>query len=127
MLFFSNILQALQVYALAGLLYLWYNSILKRKIMQKIVISDRHGGFGLSDEAMQLYKILTGIAPQANFYDHEIPRDSSQLVQIVEQLGERANGKYSRLKVVEVPVGVEWHISEYDGSEWVAENHRTWY
>jgi len=95
--------------------------------MQKIVINSRHGGFGLSEEAMQLYKILVGI-PQANpFYDWELDRDSPQLVQIVEQLGERANNHYSELKVVEVPDGVEWHISEYDGSEWVAENHRTWY
>lgn len=95
--------------------------------MQKIVINAQHGGFGLSEEAMQLYKRLTGIAPQSILYDREIPRDSPQLVQIVEQLGERANNWYSRLKVVEVPEGVEWHIHEYDGMEHVAEDHRTWY
>ena len=94
--------------------------------MQKIVINAQHGGFGLSEEAMQLYKILTGIATQSILYNHEILRDSPQLVQIVEQLGERANNRYSRLKVVEVPEGVEWHIHEYDGMEHVAEDHRTW-
>ena len=94
--------------------------------MQKIVINAQHGGFGLSEEAMQLYKRLTGIAPQSILYNHEILRDSPQLVQIVEQLGERANNRYSRLKVVEVPEGVEWHIHEYDGMEHVAEDHRTW-
>jgi hypothetical protein len=94
--------------------------------MQKIVINVCHGGFGISDEAMQLYKILVGIPPAAEFYDWELDRDSPQLVQIVEQLGERTNTRYSHLKVVEIPQDVEWHIHEYDGWEHVAENHRTW-
>jgi hypothetical protein len=48
------------------------------------------------------------------------------LVAVVEELGKEANGTYSELKVVEIPSDVKWHISEYDGDEWVAENHRTW-
>ena len=94
--------------------------------MTKIVINHRHGGFGLSDEAMELYKILVGIPPANPFYNWELDRDSPQLVQIVEQLGERANTRYSSLKVVEIPDGAEWTIGEYDGCEWVAEAHRTW-
>jgi hypothetical protein len=94
--------------------------------MQKIVINRRHGGFGISDEAMELYKILVGIPPANLVYDFELDRDNPQLVQIVEQLGTRADTRYSGLKVVEVPDGVEWHIHEYDGMEHVAENHRTW-
>jgi hypothetical protein len=27
---------------------------------------------------------------------------------------------------VEIPGDVSWHIGEYDGVEWVAEDHRTW-
>lgn len=94
--------------------------------MQKIVINTCHGGFGISDEAMQLYKILVGIPPAAELYRWELDRDNPQLVQIVEQLGTRANTRYSTLKVVEIPDGVEWTIEEYDGCEWVAEDHRTW-
>lgn len=60
------------------------------------------------------------------FDPHEIARDDKFLVQAVEQLGEAANNRYSELAVVEIPDDVEWHISEYDGEEWVAENHRTW-
>jgi hypothetical protein len=37
-----------------------------------------------------------------------------------------ANGSFSRLKIVEIPDGVEWTIQEFDGNEWVAEKHRTW-
>jgi hypothetical protein len=113
--------------------------------MQKIVISRCCGGFGLSDEAIKLYAQLAKITlvtetdkyGYTNFYrdsisddnyfsDREIARNDSLLVQVVETLGKDASSRYSKLAVVEVPDGVEWHISEYDGLEWVAENHRTW-
>jgi hypothetical protein len=58
--------------------------------------------------------------------DALIARDDADLVAVVEELGEAANGRFSDLKVVEVPVDASWHIAEYDGLEWVAENHRTW-
>jgi hypothetical protein len=47
-------------------------------------------------------------------------------VQIVEELGQKADSIYSELGIVEVPDEVEWQIDEYDGAEWVAEKHRTW-
>jgi len=94
--------------------------------MQKIVINIDFGGFGLSDQALELYKILTGIPPIEEISYWEIPRDNPQLIQIVEQLGENANNHYSTLKIVEIPDGVEWHIAEYDGIEHIAEKHRTW-
>jgi hypothetical protein len=59
-------------------------------------------------------------------YHWEIARDNPHLVQVVEQLGAAASARYSKLKVVEVPDDVEWTLEEYDGCEWVAENHRTW-
>ena len=93
---------------------------------QKIVINKCFGGFGLSDDAIDLYKILTGTPPAEDVYEWEIPRDNAILVQIVEQLGERANSRYGELAIVEIPDDVEWHIHEYDGMEHVAENHRTW-
>ena len=60
-------------------------------------------------------------------WDLDIKRNDPALVEVVEELGEKANGKYSDLKIVEIPDNVEWHIAEYDGREHVAENHRTWY
>lgn len=94
--------------------------------MQKIVINTCFGGFGLSNQALELYKILTGIPPAQDITYWEIARDNPQLVQIVEQLGERADTRYSQLKVVEIPDDVEWQIEEYDGMEHIAEAHRTW-
>lgn len=63
---------------------------------------------------------------EQTLYDHDILRNDPALIQLVEELGERANGDYANLKVVEIPADVDWEIDEYDGKEWVAEKHRTW-
>lgn len=64
---------------------------------------------------------------QHSLYYHDIARNDPFLVQVVEELGEKAYGKHATLKVIEIPDDVQWHIEEYDGNEHVAENHRTWY
>jgi hypothetical protein len=56
----------------------------------------------------------------------EIERNDPILVRVVEEMGEKADGKNSRLSIVEIPDDIEWTIEDYDGSEWVAEKHRTW-
>jgi hypothetical protein len=93
--------------------------------LQYIVINDCYGGFGLSDRAILEYKKLAGI-DDPSFYDRDIPRDDPYLIKIVKELGMGANGAHANLKIVEVPAGVDWIVSEYDGAEWVAEVHRTW-
>lgn len=90
----------------------------------KIVINTRHGGFGLSKEALALFS--EGHFGMTIVDDYMIVRNSRVLVEVVEQLGESANGKFAELKVVEIPDDVQWTIEEYDGAEWVAEKHRTW-
>lgn len=55
-----------------------------------------------------------------------IPRTDPLLLECVMALGEAANGKFANLRVVEIPDGVEYEISEYDGIEHIAEAHRTW-
>ena len=115
--------------------------------IQRIVINTQHGGFSLSQKAELLYLELAGIAytlePQKDrdtqlrlghkimvngteFLGQYVARDDPALVNTVHQLGSNAGGEYAKLKVVEVPVDVEWYIEEYDGKEWVAEKHRTW-
>jgi len=59
-----------------------------------------------------------------SYYD--IERNDQYLVRVVEELGDDVNGRFSELKVVDIPDDVEWQIDEYDGAEWVAEVHRTW-
>ena len=61
------------------------------------------------------------------FYDRDIERDDEFLVQVVEELGEKANGMCAELAIVDVPDGTKYIISEYDGNEHIAEEHQTWY
>ena len=89
----------------------------------KVVINKCYGGFGLSDEALQLYNELSGLSIKR---ETEIPRHDPHLVEVVERLGEAANSGFSELKVVDIPDDVEYDICEYDGMEWIAETHRTW-
>jgi len=53
-------------------------------------------------------------------------RTNPILVQVVEELGEEASGRFSKLVVVEIPNDVEWEIDDYDGNETVEEAHRSW-
>lgn len=53
-------------------------------------------------------------------------RSHPVLVQVVEELGSAANGRFASLKIIEIPDDIKWQIEEYDGCEWVAEQHRTW-
>jgi hypothetical protein len=89
----------------------------------KIIINTCYGGFGLSEKALALFNERSGTV---NTYERDIPRNNPILVEIVEQLGEAADGGHAELKVVEIPDDVKWQIEEYDGNEWVAEKHRTW-
>ena len=90
-----------------------------------VVINDCYGGFGLSVKAQLEYQRLAGIT-DSDWYDRDVARDDPYLVQVVKKLGMAANGPHSNLKIVEIPGDVKWLIQEYDGAEWVAEEHRTW-
>jgi hypothetical protein len=71
---------------------------------------------------------VTPFSPDEKFVLEVRPaqRDHPLLVQCVKELGERAFGCYSELKIIEIPDDIEWEIEEYDGKEWVSEKHRTW-
>jgi len=115
--------------------------------VQRIAINTCYGGFRLSREAILLYLELAGIAytqvPQEDrdtqnrlgdrilidnieFNCHDIDRNDPALINVIRQLGSKANGEHAKIKVVELPPDVDWFVDEYDGKEWVAEKHRTW-
>ena len=111
--------------------------------MTDIVICAIHGGFGLSDKAIELYAERKGLTLKkdthpawghtyrredgVHFSVNEIRRDDPVMIDVINELGEEECSNWScRLKVVTIPDGVEWQIEEYDGLEWIAEKHRTW-
>jgi len=64
---------------------------------------------------------------EKTWYYRDVSRSDPVLVQVVEELGDKAGGRCAELGITEIPDGVAYEIEEYDGKEWVAEVHRTWY
>ena len=88
----------------------------------KIVINACYGGFGLSKEAEELYVQKKNISGPLR---GDILRNDPVLVEVIETLGDKANGNCAELKVVEIPDDVtDWRLEEYDGWEHIAEGRR---
>ena len=88
--------------------------------MTKIVINRRYGGFSVSEEACKFMGI------EYDGYGFDVERTDPKLIAAVETLGRKASGSMAKLKIVEIPDDISWHIEEYDGVEHIAEDHRTW-
>ena len=116
------------------------------KEITEVVINICFGGFGLSEEGVREYLKRKGktlfvakdrcfnhyytspdMTRESYFSEYDIKRDDPDLVAVVKELGERANGDCASLRVVEVPANVDWTIEEYDGRESVEEFHRSFY
>lgn len=59
-------------------------------------------------------------------FDMDINRDDKDLVDIIKIMGDKANGEYAKLCIVNIPDDVNWQISEHDGFEHIEEVHRIW-
>ena len=85
----------------------------------KVVINACFGGFGLSPLAVKRLAELNG-------RDDGSIRTDPKLIQVVEELGDAANGQCAKLEIVEIPDGTDYEIEEHGGNEHIAEKHRTW-
>jgi hypothetical protein len=100
----------------------------------KVVINACIGGYSLSKEAIQFmaYKgqkeSIDELRSEFFYgYAYQIKRNDEFLVMAVETLGEDANGSNAKLKIVEIPDGVDFVIfNDGTGLEWIAEKHKTW-
>lgn len=62
-----------------------------------------------------------------NLNRNEEFRTDADLIAVIEEMGsEKASSRLAKLKVVEVPDGIKWSLSEYDGTETIEEEHRPW-
>jgi len=136
--------------------------------VMKVVINGCYGGFGLSQEAKELYakkkgfelffykseigsekftriekeerfgsfsftkdlgEIFEGFQSQKDYYwsDYALDRTDPMFIEVVEELGEKANSWASELKIVEIPDGTNYTIDNYDGIESIHEVHNAWY
>jgi len=54
---------------------------------------------------------------ELSFSDSSISRTDPVLVQVVQELGDAANGSYARLRIKTLPAGTLYRIDEHDGME----------
>lgn len=90
----------------------------------KVVINRSFGGFSLSKEAQD----YLGITPKEYARDDRMKckRADEKLISCIEELGNKANGAYASLEIVEIPDDVDFYIDDYDGMETIHEKHRMW-
>jgi hypothetical protein len=87
------------------------------------VLPDQSKFFQLSlEERKESNKLYNKYSISKN----DIERNDPFLIKVIEELGDKANGKHCKLKIVEIPDGVDWEIDEYDGLEKISEKHRIW-
>jgi hypothetical protein len=94
--------------------------------MTKIAINRQFGGFGLSREGLFEISKRKGIEIDFILHHFDMNRNDTDLIAVIEEMGQRAAAKSCTLEIVEIPNGVDWQIEEYDGMEWIAEKHRRW-
>jgi hypothetical protein len=86
----------------------------------------KNGKFPKGAVGTDFLKIDAKYKKEPEFYGYDYGRDDQDLVKAVEELGEAASGKCAKLKVIEIPDGIEWEIDDYDGMESVHEKHSSW-
>lgn len=107
----------------------------------EILLNKCYGGYGLSDEAVRLYltkkniPIVSNLAHDSKYFkyyivgdneqfsDYNIPRTDPVIIQVVRELGKKANGRNAELVITSIPDGCEYYIDEYDGIESI----ETWF
>lgn len=111
--------------------------------MAKVAYNACYGGFSLSDKAIARYAELKGITlypepsgwggamhwlspptgdknaddRRKSLYVRDLERDDPTLIQVIEELGDEANGMCARLRIENIPAGTSYRIDEYDGNE----------
>ncbi len=122
----------------------------------KVVLNKCYGGFALSNEAVErcveLGMTMTELDERGYVIDEEAHffkmrssifkdqkyaalkdnekefRAHPAVVQAVEELGDKANGPFAKLQVIDIPFDslLGWHVDEYDGMERISENYSSW-
>lgn len=111
------------------------------RMTQKIVVNRGYGGFSVHDDTVRWMRerdcpIADELTLPGETYSDGSKRDKDGLrdctyprrgdIRTCEHLIQAVeDGVASDLSICEVPDGVEWCITEYDGAETVREKHRT--
>lgn len=100
----------------------------------KIVINKCYGGLSLTKAVFEElgiewdgYGYLSNDDMGIKSENYNAYRADQRLISAVEKVGvDGSSGSCAKLRIVDIPDGVEWEIDEYDGYESVHEKHRSW-
>lgn len=103
----------------------------------KVVSNGSYGGFSISKEAVLLGREISGDPKWGGTLKGECYEDGSlcdndwdahgmdlsrtdpTLIEVIEKLGQKADGRFARLRICDVQSGKQYRIDEYDGKECV--------
>lgn len=98
----------------------------EKKDIDKFVITDNKNLFLVHYSKIYLGKQCKNIPNEAFLYLDDRYREDKTLIDIVEKLGEEANGIWSKLVVVEIPDDLDYVIDNYDGIETLHQKVQEW-
>lgn len=83
--------------------------------------------FDLTASSKDLGDKITSV-PNESFYwpNFDDLRSDSDLIYVIEQMGDEANGLCSNLKIADIPDGADYEITYYDGMESVVPPRSSW-
>ena len=102
--------------------------ILKTTTKFAVAYNSCFGGFALSKKAVAKLAVLKGFDPlnltsEQNFsLLYKIERHDKDLIKVIEELGESANGECAKLSIMYLNSPI-YKIDEYDGNETVKQPH----
>ena len=85
--------------------------------------------FSLTAATEDLGKQISEIPNGKRFYESwygEENRNDPDLIEVIERLGDKANGVCADLAIKEIPDGADYEITEYDGNEDVMPPRMSW-
>jgi hypothetical protein len=111
------------------MLYMW-----RRGTDMKIAINKCWGGFSVSEEVFKGlgkewdgYGYLDNEAFGIVHANYDQWRAEPTLIAAIEKVGvEKASGSLAKIRLVDIPDGIEFEINDYDGMESIHEVHSVW-
>lgn len=108
-------------------LYLYENDFIDRKNIYKRTNEDKlFNSYFTKDFGDYIEDISDEHYKKYYFCLDDGHREDSILIEVVEELGDKANGKCSKLKIVEIPDDLDYVIDNYDGIETLHQKVREW-